>query len=98
MPTIKERVAALQKQILDQDYYVAEWLRCLNQKKMTPASVDRQEHDERKLVLVCNHFWMLLPENPAVRTGPFFELCSIAECIFDEEIFAGYEETEEPEE
>jgi hypothetical protein len=32
-----------------------------------------------------NDFWLALPDHPAIRRAPFYEICDLAERIYDED-------------
>jgi hypothetical protein len=50
---------------------------------MTTATIEQYEHEDIDLVQLVNTFWELLPDKGYIRTGPFFEVCDIAEHIWD---------------
>ena len=45
----------------------------------------------QEIISYWNRFWMNLPDSGAIRRGPFFKVCDIAECMYDEQF---YEEDE----
>ena len=85
MTKIQEQVVAVQDRIYREEYYPHLWDRSLARYNMSTASIDQHEHDDKRLVAMVNHFWMLLPDSPEIRTGPFFAVCDVAEHCFDED-------------
>lgn len=81
--TIEARVVALQNHIFKSKYYLDLWCTALIKSNMSVETINQHEHTARELVLLCNDFWESLPDTPAIRRAPFFELCDIAENIFD---------------
>ena len=39
------------------------------------------------IVRYWNSFWMALPDNKYIRRDPFFQICDIAECLYNEEFY-----------
>jgi len=50
--------------------------------------VVRKHYMDRRMSMYTPHFWndfwLELPDSPAIRRAPFFEICDLAERIFDE--------------
>lgn len=75
----KDVIAAVYKE----KYFVVEFEAALADHKMTVANANDCEYTDNQIVNMCNDFWEGLPDSPAIRRPPFFQLCDIAENIFD---------------
>lgn len=65
--------------VADARYYIDKFLRVLlNDGYMSMGSF-YEEVDEHKIWNTWNNFWYELPDDPAIRTGPFFEICELCE-------------------
>lgn len=71
-----EEHAALVTKVYEYDYYVELFNRV------------RKHYADRKMSMCTpyfwNDFWLALPDSSAIRREPFFEICDLAERIFDE--------------
>jgi hypothetical protein len=83
MTVIQEKAKLLQARIFTEEYYETLFCKVLVKHNMSTASIDKHESTDRQLVKMFNDFWMLLPDSPIIRQGPFFELCDICEEIYD---------------
>lgn len=79
---IQQAVIHLQARIFKEKYFVDLWLEALKENNASTATIDQREEDPNKMVLLCHEFWEALPDSPSIRTGPFFDLCNIAENVF----------------
>lgn len=85
MSDIQDKVIKLQGRIYRESYYERLWDKALMRFGMSVASIDQHEHADKQLVQLVDYFWQLLPDSAEVRHGPFFDVCDIAEHIFDGE-------------
>lgn len=83
MTNIQQQMATLQTTLYSEDYYVNLYEYSLAKHEMSYAGVSRYLYSDKKIVAMCNDFWMALPDDPAIRRRPFFLLCDIAEYDFD---------------
>jgi hypothetical protein len=83
MTTLSEEIVRIQSQVFREKYYVQQYLDALVKCNMSTATIDQHEHEDHELVLLMQTFWEALPDTPAIRTGPFFKICDVAEKIFD---------------
>lgn len=74
---IQTKIIALQKRIFNEGYYTDLWCKALEKHGVTAATIDQQS--SASLISLANTFWWYLPDSAAIRTGPFWELCDIAE-------------------
>lgn len=81
---LQNQMASLQKSILDEDYYSARYIHVVANQKMTVEGIANKEYTDPQLITLAHYFWEALPDSPQIRRGPFFQLCDIAERIFDE--------------
>jgi len=84
MGQLQQDTAEVQKAIFEQQYYVQLYNSVLTRAGMTAGGVEAGEYSDSKLVNMANDFWFALPDSPAIRRAPFFQLCNIAEHCFDE--------------
>lgn len=85
-PSIRVHVEAakqIQLDVFAQDYYPDIYLDVLRKSKMTMKGIEQGEYRDKKLIDFMNDFWFALPNNSAIRRAPFWEICTIAEHIFD---------------
>jgi hypothetical protein len=83
--TYKTSSSILMNWIYNDQYYSHLLDKALIRHNMSTASIDQHEFSERELCRMWNTFWVALPDSPHVRTGPFFEVCRLAEGIFNDE-------------
>lgn len=78
----QRRVADLQKWIYDSGYYPELWEQALAVcDRMSKVDIEKQLYGPLELHVALNEFWCDLPDDPAIRRGPFFELCDL--CVED---------------
>lgn len=65
-------------------YYPQLFSNAMLEHNMDPDGVNNFEYDDKKIVLMINDFWEALPDSPSIRRPPFFQVCDIAENIFEE--------------
>lgn len=46
---------------------------------------------KKDIVVFWQKFWEALPDSKSIRRDPFYLICDIAECIFDEEFWENQE-------
>lgn len=85
MSAIQDKVIALQDRIFKEEYYPSLWIKALAKHNVSVACIDQHEESDRTLILTVHDFWESLPDSPVIRTGPFFDVCNIAEKIFGDE-------------
>ena len=83
MTEIQARVKALQARIFIEKYYDMKWHDQLAEQKITVEQVNDGKLSDRDLIMLVNDFWEALPDFGVIRSGPFFEICAIAEMMFD---------------
>jgi len=83
MTEIQEKVKAIQARVFAEAWFVRLWNDTLISRKMVPSGIDEGKYSDKQLVLFCHFMWEALPDDRSCRTGPFFQLCDIAEHIFD---------------
>lgn len=77
MTEIQRRSLELHNKILDENYFVDLYKRVLFQ----CGNIEDQTDEE--LIGMWNGFWEYLPDDKSIRRPPFFELCDLAEEIYD---------------
>ena len=75
---IKECHNQVLEEVYNEDYYI----------DLLPEG---EPETPQEIISYWNRFWMNLPDSGAIRRGPFFKVCDIAECMYDEQF---YEEDE----
>lgn len=80
-----EKSIKLQKRILNEEYYIDRYIGCMKKHGFTTGSVILKEHTKIAMCNMWNDFWFALPDSPVIRQGPFFDLCDLAEEIFETE-------------
>ena len=75
---IKECHKEVLEDVYREDYYIS----------LLPEG---EPETPQEIISYWNRFWMNLPDSGAIRRGPFFKVCDIAECMYDEQF---YEEDE----
>ncbi len=83
--TIQGQVRDLQARIFDERYFEPLWLLALSKSGCSFEDVALCRCDDVTLVRLCNMMWFALPDDGSIRRGPFFQLCDVAEHIFDDE-------------
>lgn len=63
--------------VYENDYFV-DIFSGIASETMTPET-------PKEIVLFWNKFWETLPDSEYIRRDPFYQICDIAECIFNEE-------------
>lgn len=71
---IKECHKELLSSVYNNDYYVS----------LLP---EEKPETTQEIITYWNRFWSSLPDNKSIRRNPFYEVCDIAECIFDEQFY-----------
>lgn len=65
-------------QVLNESYYPEEFDTALDEFLLNEHSI-RDLTDTDKICSFWNYFWNLLPDSKAIRQGPFFNICDLAE-------------------
>lgn len=78
---IQTKVIKLQRMIIDEQYYVQLWRGLLVARNISETMIGY--HSDHELILLCQAMWEALPDSPDIRRHPFFQLCNIAEHIFN---------------
>lgn len=81
--SIKERSIALHNRIFETDYYVDLYAVILAENEMSTVNFSTEDYSDAELITMWNDFWAALPEDKAIRREPFFELCNLAEEIYN---------------
>ena len=84
--------------IINEDYYPNVFMGLAHNKKIQfneLISGLSQMEDLEKICSFWNEFWNALPDHPAIRTGPFFDICDLAEGSYLETGDYEYEQTED---
>ena len=75
----------LQADIIKQNYYVPLYRDVISRHGVDLVDkINNQEVEDSKIIEICQDFWEALPDSPSIRCAPFFDLCNIAEHIFDD--------------
>lgn len=85
MTKLQQQMNELVKAIYAQDYYIDLFVLNMNKHSMGVCGCAEFEYSDAKIIDFANDFWLDLPDDPAIRTGPFWLLCDIAEHCFDDE-------------
>lgn len=84
IPTdIQQKMAIVQSLIFSEDYFVERYAYILNQRQLSAESVENYKYDDKTLVELAHYFWESLPDTGRIRRVPFYDLCDVAENIFD---------------
>jgi len=83
MTTLQGNFKLLVAAINEQQYYPQLFAEELHKHEMDPDGVNNEIYTDKQIIRMCHDFWEALPDSPAIRRGPFFALCNIAERIFD---------------
>lgn len=75
---IKECHNEVLEDVYNEDYYI----------NLLPEG---KPETPQEIISYWNQFWMNLPDYEGIRRDPFFKVCDIAECMYDEQF---YEEDE----
>lgn len=81
---LSKQMATLQALIVKENYFVVEYGIVLA--KYGPDMVEKinsLEVEDSMVIDICQDFWEALPDNKSIRRPPFFELCNIAEHLFN---------------
>ena len=71
---IKECHNQVLEEVYNEDYYI----------DLLPEG---EPETPQEIISYWNRFWMNLPDSGAIRRGPFFKVCDIAECMYDEQFY-----------
>ena len=71
---IKECHQEVMSSVYDNDYYVS----------LLPEG---KPETTQEIISYWNRFWMNLPDSKSIRRNPFYEICDIAECRYDEQFY-----------
>jgi hypothetical protein len=77
--TYKEQSAETLKRIINEGYYPSVLDAALTNQDMSICGIEHRVYSDAQLGKFWNDFWFMLPESPAVRCGPFLDLCHLAE-------------------
>lgn len=77
MKISREEHDALVDKVFAYDYYVHIF------QKLDLEYIDQKK--DQQTAEFWNDFWIYLPDHPAIRREPFFDICDIAERIYDVE-------------
>ena len=80
----QDSVASIQERVYTEGYYAMQWEHVLKKLNITTLEVEKKTLSDRTLVLLCHYFWEALPDTMTIRNSLFFDICDIAEHIFDE--------------
>ena len=86
------------KRVFVENYYPRVFLDQFKKDHKTPESMFEEYSSICDLEYICefwNKFWAALPDNSAIRTGPFFDICDLAEGSYLETGDYEYEQTED---
>ena len=86
MTPTQQRSIDLVNRITDEQYYIHVFLAALQQHNVDVADIYGGITKDAVLVELWNTMWYKLPDAPEIRTGPFLDLCDLAEGIFDDDI------------
>lgn len=75
-------LAALEARIVREDYYHHLYIQCVE--RCSRGASTLTEVSKRQAIQALNMFWMALPDSKLIRRGPFFDLCDLAEEIFED--------------
>lgn len=68
----KERAAQVARHIVEEGYYIGRWDRVKHKKPIAECT-------KAEALRPFQDFWEALPDSPAIRQGPFFDICDLAE-------------------
>ena len=71
---IKDRHKEVLSSVYNNDYYIS----------LLPEGKPETPID---IINYWNTFWMNLPDNKSIHRYPFYEVCDIAECRYDEQFY-----------
>lgn len=84
MTEIQEKAVLIQERIFSEVYFTRLWEEVLIRYGVQKENLGTL-HD-RDIVRLMHYFWVALPDSKSCRRGPFFQICDLAELIFDENI------------
>lgn len=70
--TLLEQARVCVEQIENDDYYPARWVKVKHVKPL-------EQCNREELLKPFQDLWEILPDSPAIRCGPFFKICDLAE-------------------
>lgn len=84
MIKLQQMLKELQHQVHWDSYYVDIFNLNMAKHQITTVGIVNGFYSDAKIIDFANDFWLDLPDDPVIRTGPFWLLCDIAEHCFDD--------------
>ena len=88
---VADKMIEIVDDIHNNNYFEDLFDKCLDKLNMREAAIYNKHYTNQQLRTLCQTFWFALPDASHIRRAPFWDICDVAEMIFDSDYTEGME-------